>query len=48
MRLSLQVTVNKNLFVQYTHHVPFHGVDILCVTGIVQLFSISFQVTLST
>ncbi|XP_070082531.1 galectin-9 isoform X1 [Equus caballus] len=38
-----QVTVNKNLFVQYTHRVPFHGVDILRVTGIVQLFSISFQ-----
>ncbi|XP_058416287.1 galectin-9-like isoform X4 [Diceros bicornis minor] len=40
-----QVTVNGSLFVQYSHRVPFHRVDTLSVTGIVQLSSISFQNT---
>lgn len=29
---------------QYTHRVPFHRVDTISVTGIVQLSYISFQV----
>ena len=40
--------VNGNLFTQYAHRVPFHRVDALSITGIVQLSSISFQVRLST
>uniref|UniRef100_F6W6J0 Galectin n=1 Tax=Equus caballus TaxID=9796 RepID=F6W6J0_HORSE len=39
-----QVVVNGSLSVQYTHHLPFHGMDTLSVTGPAQLFSISFQV----
>ncbi|XP_014645302.1 PREDICTED: galectin-9-like [Ceratotherium simum simum] len=42
-RWHFQVTVNRSLFVQYSHRVPFHRVDTLSVTGIVQLSSISFQ-----
>nr|XP_008542950.1 PREDICTED: galectin-9-like [Equus przewalskii] len=38
-----QVMVNKNIFVQYTHRVPFRGVDTLRVKGTVQLSSISLQ-----
>uniref|UniRef100_A0A4X1TPW8 Galectin n=1 Tax=Sus scrofa TaxID=9823 RepID=A0A4X1TPW8_PIG len=40
---QFQVTVNGRLFVQYTHRVPFHRVDTISVTGIVQLSYISFQ-----
>uniref|UniRef100_A0A8D1NY00 Galectin n=1 Tax=Sus scrofa TaxID=9823 RepID=A0A8D1NY00_PIG len=40
---QFQVTVNGRLFVQYTHRVPFHRVDTISVTGIVQLSHISFQ-----
>ena len=39
--------VNGNLFTQYAHRVPFHRVDAISITGIVQLSSISFQVRLS-
>uniref|UniRef100_A0A8D1PCM2 Galectin n=1 Tax=Sus scrofa TaxID=9823 RepID=A0A8D1PCM2_PIG len=42
---QFQVTVNGRLFVQYTHRVPFHRVDTISVTGIVQLSYISFQNT---
>nr|XP_019782623.2 galectin-9 isoform X6 [Tursiops truncatus] len=38
-----QVMVNKNLFMQYAHRVPFHRVNTICVTGAVQLSYISFQ-----
>ena len=48
MHVSRQVTVNGNLFMQYAHRVPFHCVDTICITGIVKLSSISFQVRLST
>ena len=48
MHSSRQVMVNKNLFTQYAHRVPFHRVNAICVTGAVQLSYISFQVRLST
>ncbi|XP_014651848.1 PREDICTED: galectin-9-like, partial [Ceratotherium simum simum] len=47
-RSHFQVKVNRSFFVQYSHRVPFHRVDTLSVTGIVQLSSISFQVRWST
>ncbi|XP_069459027.1 galectin-9 isoform X4 [Ovis canadensis] len=40
---EFRVIVNRNLFTQYAHRVPFHRVDAICITGIVQLSSISFQ-----
>ncbi|XP_040099894.1 galectin-9 isoform X3 [Oryx dammah] len=40
---EFRVIVNGNLFTQYAHRVPFHRVDAICITGIVQLSSISFQ-----
>uniref|UniRef100_A0A8C2RVT3 Galectin n=1 Tax=Capra hircus TaxID=9925 RepID=A0A8C2RVT3_CAPHI len=45
---EFRVIVNRNLFMQYAHRVPFHRVDAICITGVVQLSSISFQVRLST
>lgn len=48
VHVSPQVIVNRNLFMQYAHRVPFHRVDAICITGVVQLSSISFQVRLST
>ena len=46
VHVSPQVIVNRNLFMQYAHRVPFHRVDAICITGVVQLSSISFQVRL--
>ncbi|KAI4566199.1 galectin-9 isoform X2 [Ovis aries] len=40
---EFRVIVNRNLFTQYAHRVPFHRVDAICITGVVQLSSISFQ-----
>ncbi|XP_057571585.1 galectin-9 isoform X2 [Hippopotamus amphibius kiboko] len=40
---EFKVTVNRNLFMQYAHRVPFHCVNTICITGAVQLSSISFQ-----
>ncbi|XP_068385928.1 galectin-9 isoform X2 [Eschrichtius robustus] len=40
---EFKVMVNKNLFTQYAHRVPFHRVNAICVTGAVQLSYISFQ-----
>ncbi|XP_025136800.1 galectin-9 isoform X4 [Bubalus bubalis] len=40
---EFRVMVNGNLFTQYAHRVPFHRVDAISITGIVQLSSISFQ-----
>ncbi|KAJ1071580.1 PREDICTED: galectin-9 isoform X1 [Capra hircus] len=40
---EFRVIVNRNLFMQYAHRVPFHRVDAICITGVVQLSSISFQ-----
>ncbi|XP_073654106.1 galectin-9 isoform X7 [Tursiops truncatus] len=40
---EFKVMVNKNLFMQYAHRVPFHRVNTICVTGAVQLSYISFQ-----
>ncbi|KAB0396337.1 hypothetical protein E2I00_014416, partial [Balaenoptera physalus] len=42
---EFKVMVNKNLFTQYAHRVPFHRVNAICVTGAVQLSYISFQNT---
>ncbi|XP_012387553.2 galectin-9 isoform X7 [Orcinus orca] len=42
---EFKVMVNKNLFMQYAHRVPFHRVNTICVTGAVQLSYISFQNT---
>ncbi|KAL4834784.1 hypothetical protein H8958_009670 [Nasalis larvatus] len=39
-----QVMVNRSLFVQYFHRVPFHRVDTISVNGSVQLSYISFQI----
>ncbi|XP_061031108.1 galectin-9 isoform X3 [Eubalaena glacialis] len=40
---EFKVMVNKNLFTQYAHRVPFQRVNAICVTGAVQLSYISFQ-----
>ncbi|XP_066877524.1 galectin-9 isoform X4 [Kogia breviceps] len=40
---EFKVTVNGNLFMQYSHRVPFHHANTICVTGAVQLSYISFQ-----
>ncbi|XP_052514001.1 galectin-9 isoform X2 [Budorcas taxicolor] len=40
---EFRVIVNRNLFMQYAHRVPFHRIDAICITGVVQLSSISFQ-----
>uniref|UniRef100_A0A8B9XKV9 Galectin n=1 Tax=Bos mutus grunniens TaxID=30521 RepID=A0A8B9XKV9_BOSMU len=45
---EFRVMVNGNLFTQYAHRVPFHRIDAISITGVVQLSSISFQVRLST
>ncbi|ELV09936.1 Galectin-9 [Tupaia chinensis] len=38
-----QVMVDGNFFVQYSHRVPFHSVNVISVTGSVQLSYVSFQ-----
>lgn len=40
---EFRVMVNKHLFVQYMHRVPFHRVDTISVTGPLQLSFINFQ-----
>ncbi|XP_037349031.1 galectin-9-like isoform X2 [Talpa occidentalis] len=40
---EFQVTVNRSFFLQYSHRVPYHRADTLCVNGCVQLSYISFQ-----
>uniref|UniRef100_A0A8C6D335 Galectin n=1 Tax=Moschus moschiferus TaxID=68415 RepID=A0A8C6D335_MOSMO len=40
---EFKVIVNRNLFMQYTHRVPFHRANAICITGIVRLSAVSFQ-----
>nr|XP_045014943.1 galectin-9 isoform X1 [Jaculus jaculus] len=42
-RSDFKVTVNKSLFVQYSHRVPYHLVDTISVTGPLYLSYINFQ-----
>ncbi|KAL6032590.1 hypothetical protein STEG23_036079 [Scotinomys teguina] len=42
-RSDFKVMVNKNLFVQYSHRVPYHLVDTIAVSGSLQLSLITFQ-----
>ncbi|XP_005003642.1 galectin-9 isoform X2 [Cavia porcellus] len=42
-RSEFKVMVNKSVFVQYVHRMPFHLADTISVIGPVQLFNISFQ-----
>ncbi|KAL1785131.1 galectin-9 isoform X2 [Sigmodon hispidus] len=41
--LDFKVMMNKKLFTQYSHRVPYHLVDTIVVTGSVQLSLITFQ-----
>ncbi|KAL1789524.1 galectin-9 isoform X2 [Sigmodon hispidus] len=41
--LDFKVMVNKKLFMQYLHRVPYHLVDTIAVTGPMKLSLISFQ-----
>ncbi|KAM4843932.1 galectin-9 [Thomomys bottae] len=43
-RSNFKVTVNKNLFLHYTHRVPFHVVDTLSITGGLVLSYVNFQI----
>ncbi|XP_065766208.1 galectin-9-like [Muntiacus reevesi] len=41
---EFKVTVNGKPFMEYAHRVPFNPVDTICITGIVKLSSIKFQI----
>ncbi|KAL1788447.1 galectin-9 isoform X1 [Sigmodon hispidus] len=41
--LDFKVMVNKSFFTQYSHHVPYHLVDTIAVTGPMELSLITFQ-----
>ncbi|KAL1779031.1 galectin-9 isoform X1 [Sigmodon hispidus] len=46
--LDFKVMVNKKLFTQYSHRVPYHLVDTIAVNGSLQLSLITFQNSFAT
>lgn len=42
-RLDFKVMVNKNFSVQYSHHVPYHLIDTIAISGYFRLSFSTFQ-----